>query len=191
MSFAARGEEGPLLRTERLLLRRWRPEDSEPFARLNADPQVMEYFPATLTRAQSDELIERIEDSFRSDGFGLWAVEMPGEIELAGFVGLINQKSEQLPFAPAVEVGWRLSRESWGRGIATEAARASVAFGFGELGLEEIVSFTTVANTRSRAVMERLGMRRDPAEDFIHPSLEPDHPLAPHVLYRVTATPDD
>jgi RimJ/RimL family protein N-acetyltransferase len=175
------------LRTERLLLRRWRPEDSEPFAQLNADPQVMEHFPATLTRAQSDELIERIERSFAADGFGAWAVELPGSIPLAGFVGLWRQNDERLPFAPAVEIGWRLSRESWGRGIATEAASAAIGFGFGELGLEEIVSFTTVANTRSRAVMERLGMRRDPAEDFLHPQIAADDPLAAHVLYRIKA----
>ncbi len=179
--------EGPVIRTSRLLLRRWRPSDSEPFARLNADPQVMEYFPAILSRAESDALIERIETSFERDGFGLWAVEMPGEIGLAGFVGLINQTNEQLPFAPAVEVGWRLSRESWGRGIATEAARASLEFGFGELGLQEIVSFTTVANQRSRAVMERLGMSHDPGEDFLHPAIVPGHPLAPHVIYRLAA----
>jgi RimJ/RimL family protein N-acetyltransferase len=182
------GGEGPVLETERLLLRRWRAQDSEPFARLNGDPEVMRHFPATLTRTQSDELIERIESSFIRDGFGAWAVELPREIELAGFVGLWRQTDEQLPFAPAVEIGWRLAREAWGMGIATEAATAAIAFGFEQLGLEEIVSFTTVANERSRAVMERLGMSRDPAEDFLHPALAPEHPQAPHVLYRLRPT---
>ena len=185
MSSAADGGEGPELRTERLLLRRWREEDRAPFAELNGDPLVMEHFPATLSRAESDELIERMERSFREHGYGAWAVELPGSVALAGFVGLWPQNSAELPFAPAIEIGWRLSRECWGQGIATEAARAALAFGFGELGLEQIVAFTTVANDRSRAVMERLGMRRDPAEDFLHPALAADDPLAPHVLYRI------
>ena len=176
---------GPELRTERLVLRRWRDRDRAPFASLNGDPFVMEHFPGTLTRAESDLLIERIEDCFRENGYGAWAVELPGEIPLAGFVGLWPQTDERLAFAPAVEIGWRLNRVSWGRGIATEAARAALAFGLGEIGLEEIVSFTTAANRRSRAVMERLGMTRDPVEDFLHPGLDPGHPLAPHVLYRI------
>jgi RimJ/RimL family protein N-acetyltransferase len=187
MSSAPSGGEGPEIRTERLLLRRWRSEDSEPFARLNADPQVMEYFPATLSREQSDDLIERIERCFRENGFGAWAVEVRGEIPLAGFVGLWPQNDVQLAFAPAVEIGWRLNQASWGRGIATEAATAAVEFGFGELGLGEIVSFTTVENRRSRAVMERLGMTHDPAEDFLHPQIPVDDPLAAHVLYRIKA----
>ena len=176
-----------MLHTERLLLRRWREADREPFAELNADPLVMEHFPATLTRAQSDDLIDRIELCFETNGYGAWAVEVPGEIELSGFVGLWPQNDERLPFAPAVEIGWRLNRISWGRGIATEAASAALAFAFGELGLREIVSFTTAGNARSRAVMERLGMSRDPAEDFIHPQIDAADPLAPHVLYRVRA----
>jgi ribosomal-protein-alanine N-acetyltransferase len=187
MSSADGGGEGPELRTERLLLRRWREQDLEPFAALNGDPQVMEHFPAMLSRAQSDELVARIERSFEVDGYGVWAVEVPGSLPFAGFVGLIAQRDPTYPFAPAVEVGWRLAREAWGRGIATEAARASLEFGFGQLGLREIVSFTTAGNERSRAVMERLGMVRDPAEDFLHPALEPGHPLAPHVLYRLRA----
>jgi len=180
------GAAGPVLRTERLLLRRWRPQDREPFAELNADPLVMEHFPATLSPAESDALIARIESSFISDGYGAWAVELPGSVPLAGFVGLWRQTDERLPFAPAVEIGWRLARETWGRGIATEAAAAALEFGFEQAGLDEIVSFTTVANDRSRAVMERLGMRRDPAEDFLHPALEAEDPLAPHVLYRIS-----
>jgi ribosomal-protein-alanine N-acetyltransferase len=181
----APGGEGPELRTGRLLLRRWREEDQEPFAALNGDPRVMEHFPATLSREASDDLIQRIERCFRENGFGAWAVELRGEIPLAGFVGLWPQTDERLAFAPAVEIGWRLATGAWGRGIATEAAGAAIGYGFDELGLDQIVSFTTVGNQRSRAVMERLGMRRDPAEDFLHPGLEPDHPLAPHVLYRL------
>jgi RimJ/RimL family protein N-acetyltransferase len=187
MSSAADGREGPELRTERLLLRRWRKEDRAPFAELNGDPLVMEHFPATLSRAESDELIERMERSFGEHGYGAWAVEVLGEIPVAGFVGLWRQNDERLAFAPTVEIGWRLSQASWGRGIATEAATAAIAYGVGELGLDEIVAFTTVGNHRSRAVMERLGMRRDRSDDFLHPGLEPDHPLAPHVLYRVRA----
>lgn len=187
MSTIENGAEGPLLSTERLLLRRWRAGDAEPFARLNADALVMEHFPATLSRAESDELIERMESSFREHGFGAWAVQVPGSVELAGFVGLWPQNSEQLPFAPAVEIGWRLGRDCWGRGIATEAATAVLWFGFGELGVDEVVSFTTVGNQRSRAVMERLGMHRNPAEDFLHPAIDPGDPLAPHVLYRIKA----
>ena len=146
----------------------------------------MEYFPAPLTRAESDELIARIEASFREHGFGVWALELPGETPCAGFVGLISA-APNLPFAPAVEVGWRLARAQWGRGIATEAARAAMAFAFDELEIPELVSFTTVGNLRSRRVMERLGMRREQAEDFMHPALAPEHPLAPHVLYRIPA----
>ena len=146
----------------------------------------MEYFPATLSRAESDELIDRIERSFSEHGYGLWAVEVAGETALAGFVGLICQQNSELPFAPAVEVGWRLAQSAWGRGIATEAASASLDFGFDTLGLDEIVSFTTAENRRSRAVMERLGMRQEPDEDFLHPALEAGDPLAPHVLYRIS-----
>jgi len=185
MSARQRRGAGPELRTERLRLRRWRESDHEPFAELNGDPLVMEHFPATLTREQSDALIERIESCFREHGHGLWAVELPGLIPLAGFVGLWPQEAAELPFAPAVEIGWRLAREAWGRGIATEAATRVLEFGFGELGLDEIVAFTSAGNHRSRAVMERLGMGRDPAEDFLHPALDPASPLAPHVLYRL------
>lgn len=187
MSFVEDGGGEPTLRTERLLLRRWRSRDAEPFAGLNADPLVMEHFPATLARVQSDALIERMERSFRDNGYGAWAVELPGSLELAGFVGLWPQNSRQLAFTPAVEIGWRLCRAAWGRGIATEAAVACLDFGFGELGFDHVVSFTTAANKRSRAVMKRLGMHRNPAEDFLHPALDPLDPLAPHVLYRIDA----
>jgi RimJ/RimL family protein N-acetyltransferase len=175
---------GPELRTERLLLRRWREADREPFAALNADPAVMEHFPATMSRAESDGLVDRIEAAFEERGFALWAVEVAVDGGFAGFVGLAQVRFEAR-FTPAVEVGWRLARERWGRGYATEAARAVIAFGFEEVGLEEIVSFTAPVNVRSWRVMERLGMTRDPAGDFDHPAVPPGHPLRRHVLYRL------
>jgi RimJ/RimL family protein N-acetyltransferase len=176
----------PRLKTERLLLRRWRAADLEPFAGLNADPQVMEHFPAALSREQSAALIARIERGFDERGYGLWAVEIPGEAALVGFVGL-EPVGIDVAFAPAVELGWRLARPFWGRGIATEAATAATAFGFDQLGLPGLVAYTAQGNLRSRRVMQRLGMRRDPGEDFMHPWLAPDDPLAPHVLYRIDA----
>lgn len=172
------------LRTERLLLRRWREEDRRPFAAINADPAVMEHFPAPLGREESDELFERIELGFERHGFGLWALEVRESGEFVGFAGLAVPPFEA-HFTPAVEVGWRLARPAWGNGYATEAGRASLARGFGELGLAEIVSMTAVRNRRSRAVMERLGMTRDPADDFEFPNLPPGDPLRPHVLYRI------
>jgi RimJ/RimL family protein N-acetyltransferase len=175
---------GAELRTERLRLRRWAEADREPFAALNADPEVMEFFPAPLSREQSDLLIERIETGFERHGFGLWALEPLESGELIGFAGLAVPPFEA-HFTPAVEVGWRLARPAWGNGYATEAGRAALAHGFGRLGLEEIVSMTSIGNARSRAVMERLGMTRDPADDFEFPTLPPGHPLRPHVLYRV------
>jgi ribosomal-protein-alanine N-acetyltransferase len=172
------------LRTARLRLRAWRASDRVPFARMNADPRVMEHFPAPLAAAESDALLERIRAHFAARGFGLWAAEVPGGPDFIGFVGL-SVPGFEAAFTPCVEVGWRLAAEHWGRGYATEAARAALAFGFGSLGLPEVVSFTVAANERSRRVMERLGMRRDPAEDFDHPSLPAGHPLCRHVLYRI------
>lgn len=171
------------LRTERLVLRPWREEDFEPFVRLNADAVVMEHFPAPLDRAQSDALGRRIQTGIERDGYGLWAVEAP-EIPFAGYVGLAAPRFEA-HFTPAVEVGWRLAREAWGRGWATEGARAAIAYGFDTLGLPEIVSFTAPQNTRSRRVMEKLGMSHDPADDFDHPAMLEDDRLRRHVLYRL------
>jgi RimJ/RimL family protein N-acetyltransferase len=173
------------LRTERLLLRAWRPSDLEAFAELNADPEVMEHFPAPLDRAESDAAARRIDAHFAVHGFGLWAVEAPGIAEFAGFVGLAVPSFEAA-FTPCVEVGWRLARRHWGRGYATEGARAALAFGFERRGLEEIVSFTAAPNLRSRRVMERLGMSRSAADDFDHPRLPEGHPLRRHVLYRLS-----
>ncbi len=167
-------------------MRRWEARDLEPFAAINADPEVMEHFPALLSRAESAALIESIEAGFEEEGFGLWALQPHGEEEIIGFTGLKSVPPE-MPFSPAIEVGWRLARSHWGKGLATEAARAAVEFGFGELGLDEIVAFTTRGNRRSRAVMERLGMQRDPAGDFRHPLIDPDSPLSEHVLYRLRA----
>lgn len=171
------------LRTDRLVLRQWREADLEPFARLNADPEAMRYFPSTLTREQSDALANAISSFIESRGWGLWAVQVACGSPFVGFVGL-SEPNFDAHFMPAVEVGWRLAPEHWGHGYATEAARAAVDFGFGELGLEEVVAMIAPANTPSRRVSERLGMTRDPADDFDHPNV-PDGPLRRHVLYRL------
>jgi RimJ/RimL family protein N-acetyltransferase len=167
--------------TERLLLRRWVQSDRVAFAEMNADPRVMEHFPSVLTGAESDAMVNRIESHFERHGFGLWAVEVRDRSPFIGYVGLAIPSFEA-HFTPCVEVGWRLASEFWGRGYATEGARAVVAFGFGPLALNEIVSFTVPENERSRRVMERLNMTHDPLEDFEHPT-QPDRRL--HVLYRL------
>jgi RimJ/RimL family protein N-acetyltransferase len=172
------------LRTSRLLLRRWRPEDRVPFAALNADPRVMEHFPATLSRAESDTRVERIEAHFQKHGYGYWAVEIPGVTTFAGFIGL-SIPGFEAHFTPCIEVGWRLAFEHWNLGYATEGARAALAFGFDSLQAKEIVSSTVPANVRSRRVMEKLGMTRSPSDDFDHPALPEGHPLRRHVLYRL------
>lgn len=151
---------------------------------MNADPIVMEYLPATLTREESDAFVRRIDEHFDRHGFGLWALEIPGVTPFAGFVGL-SVPGFVAHFAPCVEIGWRLAAACWGRGYASEAARAVLAFGFERLSLPEIVSFTVPANARSRWVMERIGMSRDPADDFDHPKLPEGHPLRRQVLYRI------
>ncbi len=171
------------LQTERLRLRRWRPADAAPFAALNADPRVMEHFPALLSREESDAAMARIEAHFDQHGFGLWAMEIAGVAPFAGFIGLAVPRFEAL-FTPCVEIGWRLAAEYWGRGFATEGAKAALAFGFESLRLEEIVSFTVPGNVRSRRVMEKLGMTHDPCDDFDHPLLPAGHVLSRHVLYR-------
>ena len=173
------------LRTERLILRTWQPGDREPFAEINADPVVMEHFPAPLTRAESDRFADRIEDLWRVDGWGLWAVQIAEDQSFAGFVGL-NRAEFAAPFTPAIEVGWRLAQQHWGQGYATEAGRAALGYGFQELDLLEIVSFTSTVNTRSQRVMAKLGMQRDPGDDFDHPGIAPGDRLRRHVLYRLT-----
>ncbi len=173
-------------RTERLVLRGWRDDDRDAWAALNADPEVMRYFEEPLTREQSDAMLDRMAAALEARGWGLWALERLDTGELIGFTGLAVPRHD-LPFLPCVEVGWRLARSAWGRGFATEAAREALRVAFDEVELAEVVSFTAVLNTPSRAVMERLGMRRDPAEDFEHPALPRGHPLRPHVLHRIRA----
>jgi RimJ/RimL family protein N-acetyltransferase len=168
-------------RTTRLLMRQWTDADLEPFAQMNADPEVMQYFPATLTRPASDAFVARARARLEENGWGLWALEVDGRF--AGFTGLARPA-----WNPSlVEVGWRLPRWAWGHGYATEAAREALAVGFDELGLTEIVSFTAVPNERSQAVMRRLGMMRDPADDFDYPTIAEGHPLRRSVLYRISA----
>ncbi len=175
------------IRTPRVLLRHWRPEDLAPFAAMGADPEVMEHFPHTLSSAQSAALMDRIEGELLERSYGLWALELPGEVAFGGFLGILPVPAE-MPFAPAIEIGWRLARPLWGRGLASEAARAVLVSAFGELELDELVAYTAVGNERSRRLMLRLGMQRDPSEDFLHPHLPPRDRLAAHVLYRLTAS---
>jgi ribosomal-protein-alanine N-acetyltransferase len=172
------------LATERLLLRQWREADLAPFAALNADAEVMRYFPSCLSRSQSDGLAARIQATIACQGWGLWAVEIVQRRPFIGFVGLSRPRFEA-HFTPAVEVGWRLDRRHWGNGYATEAAAAALTFGFDHLGCDEIVSFTVAANHRSLRVMRRLGMRRCPADDFDHPAVA-DRRLRRHVLFRIS-----
>jgi RimJ/RimL family protein N-acetyltransferase len=172
------------LSSDRVSLRRWRDEDRDAFAAINSDARVMEYFQASLSRAESDAMVDGIQKHFNEHDFGLWAIEVPGVASFIGFAGLAVARFSA-HFTPCVEIGWRLAFEHWGHGYATEAARLALGYGFGKLALPEIVSFTTATNRRSRAVMERLGMRRDPAHDFDYPSLPKNHPLLRHVLYRL------
>ncbi len=153
---------------------------------MNADPDVMEFFVAPLTREQSDAFVDRIEAGFAEHGFGVWAVEEIGTGAFLGFTGLLHQTFEA-DFTPAFEIGYRLVRPAWGQGYATEAAREAVRFGFEQAGLAEIVSMTAAGNVRSRAVMTKLGMTHDPADDFDHPRVPDGHPLRRHVLYRLTS----
>ena len=170
--------------TERLRLRQWCSSDREPFAALNADPRVMEFFPALLTRAESDAIANRCESLISERGWGVWAVELKTAGDFIGFVGL-HIPTDKLPFAPCTEVLWRLAFDYWGYGFATEASRGALHFGFEQLGLLEIVSFTAVGNIRSRAVMERLGMLES-KETFEHPEIPVGHVLRKHCLYRLS-----
>lgn len=169
--------------TQRLLLRQWTAQDRVAFATLNADAEVMRYFPKPLTRAESDQLAEKLETLIADRGWGLWAVELKETSAFLGFVGL-HETSAALPFPPTVEVGWRLNRPFWGHGYATEAAQAALRVGFEQLGLDEIVSMTALQNVRSQAVMERLGMLRD-TQTFEHPAVPAETGLREHCLYRL------
>jgi RimJ/RimL family protein N-acetyltransferase len=171
------------LRTDRLVLRPWREDDLAPFAALNADPEVMRFFPGVLDRERSDQVAHRIAADIDERGWGLWAADIPGSAPFAGFIGLTPVDFEA-PFTPAVEVGWRLARAHWGRGYAPEGARAALIYAFDTLRLSEVVSMTIPANLPSRRVMEKLGMHRDPADDFDHPRVATwEH--CRHVLYRL------
>jgi RimJ/RimL family protein N-acetyltransferase len=173
-----------VIETGRLLLRRWRDADRDPFARMNCDPVVMEFFPKSLSRAESDGLVDRIEAHFAEYGFGLWATELRATGEFIGYAGLAVPRFTAA-FTPCVEIGWRLDAAHWGKGFATEAARAVVRVAFEVIGLAEIVSFTVPENLRSRRVMEKLGMTHNPDDDFDHPLLPLGHPMRRHVLYRL------
>jgi RimJ/RimL family protein N-acetyltransferase len=174
----------PTIQTARLRLRAWRDDDLPAFAAMGDDPKVMEFFPKRLDRVESNALAVRIRENFARRGFGQWAVEIPGIADFIGFVGL-SVPGFSAHFTPCVEIGWRLTHAYWGHGYATEAARATLEFGFERIGLDEIVSFTTAANRRSQAVMERIGMTHNPADDFDHPVIPDGHPLRRHVLYRI------
>ena len=173
------------LDTPRLILRPWRDADGEAFAAMFADPAVMEFLGPPQDRPAIDAIVGRVRAHFDRHGFGWWAAEFKETRAFIGFVGLSHIAFEA-PFTPAVEVGWRLASAYWGKGFATEGARAALAAGFTQLGLDEIVSLTVPANARSRRVMERIGMTHDPADDFDHPRLADGDPLRRHVLYRIT-----
>ncbi len=174
------------LETERTRLRGWRPDDLDAFAEMNADPKVMEHFPAPYSREQSDALAVKSQQRLEREGLGYLVLEIKGDARFAGYVGLSPVRFEA-DFTPAVEIAWRLPVWAWGKGYASEAARRALAYGFEELGLSQVVSFTAIPNQRSQAVMRRIGMTHDPALDFDHPWLEVGHRLRPHVFYRITA----
>jgi len=174
-----------VIETDRLVLRRWIASDREPFARMNADPRVMEFMRAALSQQESDQLADRIEAHFCERGFGLYATEQRRDHSFIGYTGLAVPGFRAY-FTPCVEIGWRLSVEHWGQGLATEGARAVARHAFEVLRIKDLVSFTVPSNFRSLRVMEKLGMTHDPADDFDHPSLPTGHPLRRHVLYRLS-----
>lgn len=173
------------LRTARLLLRPFLPQDLEPFIALNADPEVMRFFPALRDEAETRAAMARGAASLAAVGFAPWAMDLPG----AGWIGFcgLSIPTFSAPFTPCVEIGWRLARAHWGQGYATEAARAALADGFARIGLRQVVAFTATANLPPRRVMDRIGMARDPAGDFDHPRIPAGHPLRRHVLHRISA----
>lgn len=176
-----------MLETERLILREWRPEDLAPFSSLNADPEVMRYFEAPQSKAYSAELMDRCNAIFAQWGFTFWAVELKKSGACIGMLGLAPVPAE-MPFAPSVEIGWRLDKAYWGQGMAPEGAREALRFGFEQKGLDEVVSFTALKNQPSQRVMEKLGMSCNPSDNFVHPKVTEGHALAPHCLYRMKAS---
>ncbi len=177
-----------ILTTKRLCLRPWKETDWIPFFEMNSDPRVMEFFPAMLSQEESLRMGKRLQAKIEERGWGFWAVSIPGKAEFIGFIGLnfIDHDTLPVPFTPATEIGWRLAFEHWGQGYATEGATACLAYGFETLKLSAIVAFTAASNTRSRNVMEKLGMQRDPQDDFDHPKVPATSPLRKHVLYRLS-----
>ncbi len=172
-----------MIETQRLILRRWKESDHEPFSALNADSKVCKFFPNTLSKKESNALADKIEDRFNENGFGFYALEHKENGNFIGFCGL-NKPSFKAHFTPCVEIGWRLSSAYWNKGYATEAARAALDEGFNHYDLKEIVSFTVPENIASRRVMEKIDLTRDDEGDFDHPALPDGHPLKHHVLYR-------
>ena len=172
-----------MIQAKRLLLRQWRPSDFPLFAELCADRDVMQFFPSTLSEAENLALAQRVHGLIAERGWGLWAVEVPGVSDFIGFVGLHVPK-DYLPCSPCVEIGWRLAKPYWGKGYASEAATAALGYAFTELQLDEVLSFTAVANLPSAAVMKRIGMTNT-HRNFMHPDIEAGHPLCEHVLYRL------
>ena len=172
-----------IISTERLCLRKWIDSDNEPFIKMNSDPEVMEYFPQSSTRAETLAMINRINLAFDKNDFGLWAVENKITKEFLGFTGFMIPQFESF-FTPCVEIGWRFKKESWGQGFATEAAKACLDYGFNKLGFNKIVSFTSSLNLKSEKVMQRIGMRY--VADFYHPKIEKENKLCRHVLYEIT-----
>ncbi len=174
-----------MIKTKRLLLRPWTKEDFVPFAKMSQDPRVMEFFPKLLTKEESEEAATRYKSHIDQKGWGLWAVEIPNEASFIGFVGLSPVKLFTPPFEESVEIGWRLAHAYWGKGFATEGAKAALSYGFHTLHLPEIVAFTAKINLRSQNVMKKLGMHHNPQEDFLHPKVPEGHLVQSHVLYRL------
>ncbi len=171
-----------MIETPRLILRQWLPEDYPSFAQMSKNPKVMQYFPKLLSRSESDALIDKFHDIIDRQGWGFWAVELKATHQFIGFVGL-HEQTTQFSFSPCVEIGWRLDQAYWGQGYAKEAAQAALKFAFDQLALEKVVSFTTLENTKSQSVMQKLNMTY--VKDFQHPALAVDHPLCWHVLYQI------
>ncbi len=172
-----------MIETERLILRAFLDADREPWAEMNADPEVMRHFPATLTRAEADAVIERVNGKIAESGVGFWALERKADGRFLGFAGLNCIGHEYLPVFGQWEVGWRLARHAWGQGYASEAGAAALAHGFGKMGLERILAYTAITNTPSEAVMQRLGMQRAADMDFEHPLVPEGNPIRPHIVY--------